>query len=101
MCDAAETEWLVKEEEAAKKEKESRKQLPKDVLSELSSTCRTYLPEQIKLAKRTHHVLRLPTAACKLAILCEDDTATDCAVLQIQVCPYALYAPRQKQHALL
>ena len=85
----AETERLIKEEEAARKEENEREQRPRDVLDELSRTCRTYLPDQIKLAKRSHHILKHPSAACKLAILCKEDAPEDQAVLQIQVYPFA------------
>lgn len=85
----AETERRIGEEEAAKEELSSREERPKDLLSELSSSCRTYLPDQLKLAKRSHQTLRPPIAACKLKILREEEGAADCATLQIQVCPLA------------
>ncbi len=89
----AENERVMREEEVAMKEKDKRAQRPGDVLAELSSACKTYLPDQIKLAKRCDIFLEHPTAACKLAILCEEETPEDEAALQIQVFPFAISGP--------
>ena len=80
-------------EEAAMQEKREREQRPRDVLAELSSTCKTFLPDQIQLAKQCRHLLKHPSAACKLAILSDEDAPEDQAALQIQVCLFANFGP--------
>ena len=63
------------------KEEKEWERRPSNVLAELCRTCRTYLPDQRSMSKPLTH----PTAACKLAILCEEETPEDQAILQIQV----------------
>jgi hypothetical protein len=79
-----ETELLIKEEEARSNAMRARAKLPDDLLMELSEACGNYPADQLKLAYKACR--KPPIAACKLAILPDEEASKDCATLAIQVC---------------
>ena len=84
----AETERLVKFEEEADEAEKKRAQLPRDLLEEVATDCRTwrrtYQPREKKKRKKVK--LSVPHAACKLAIFSTEDAQEDLATLAVQVC---------------
>lgn len=82
----AETRRLLEEEVEAVMQGKLWAEKPNELVSELSETCRSYMPDQIQIAKRAKEFLTPPAAACKLEIIPAYDVAADLAILAIQVC---------------